>query len=160
MGMEAWRRFDCRRCGTALTTANEYGTHHGGICRDCFRVSMSERDPAKRHNYWVKYRAKNGEHLVEIARKTKSKLKQEVLSYYSDGKVVCARCGYSDIRALGLDHVNGGGAKHRRLGLAGNGFYVWLKKNNFPAGLQVLCMNCNWVKRVENDELKRPRLGS
>jgi len=24
--------------------------------------------------------------------------------------------------------------------------YSWLKKNNFPKGFQVLCMNCNFAK--------------
>jgi hypothetical protein len=47
--------------------------------------------------------------------------------------------------------------KAERIGFAGYGFYTWLKKNGFPEGLQVLCMNCNWVKRVENNELKRQK---
>jgi hypothetical protein len=121
---------------------------------------LRERDSKKRHEYWMKYREKNNEHLAEITRGSRLRLKREVLSHYSRGKVVWARYGYSDVRALGLDHVNGGGAEQRRLGFAGNGFYLWLKKNRFPEGLQVLCMNCNWLKRVENNELKRLKLGS
>jgi RNase P subunit RPR2 len=122
-------------------------------------VLLTKRDPAKRHTYWIKYRSENTEHLAEIARKSKLKLKREVLSHYSEGKIVCAKCGYSDVRALGLDHINGRGSEQRKKGFVGNGYYSWLKKNGFPPGLQVLCMNCNWIKRVDNNELRRPRPG-
>lgn len=66
----------------------------------------------------------------------------------------CARCGFSDVRALQIDHVNGGGRKE----LSKNGNTVkylkgvidsFLKKEN---KYQLLCANCNWIKRVENDE--------
>lgn len=68
------------------------------------------------------------------------------------GGVVCKRCGFDDIRALSIDHVNGGGNKHRReLGKSATGswFYRWLVKNGFPEGFQVLCMNCQFIKRHE-----------
>ena len=32
------------------------------------------------------------------------------------------------------------------------GFYLWLKRNNFPEGFQTLCMNCQWLKKEENRE--------
>jgi len=62
-------------------------------------------------------------------------------------------CGFADIRALSIDHIDGGGNKHRRFlgfGLFGAGqkFYSWLKKEGYPEGYQTLCMNCQWIKRV------------
>lgn len=30
--------------------------------------------------------------------------------------------------------------------VAGSRFYVWLKKNNYPPGFQILCYNCNCAK--------------
>lgn len=67
----------------------------------------------------------------------------------------CARCGFSDIRALQIDHVRGDGAEHRReIGRAN--IYAWLAKHNYPQDgrFQVLCANCNWIKRAENGEVR------
>jgi hypothetical protein len=60
-----------------------------------------------------------------------------------------------DIRALTIDHINGKGASERKtLGsqARGNGFYYWLKNHGYPEGYQVLCFNCNWIKRLKNRE--------
>ena len=64
------------------------------------------------------------------------------------------KCGYNDIRALAIDHVNGGGNKHRtQLGRRGGGeFYRWLVMNGYPEGYQVLCMCCQFIKKIENQE--------
>lgn len=61
------------------------------------------------------------------------------------GGLVCACCGEKRIEFLCIDHINGGGEKHRReIGKGGGGpFYNWLRKNNYPAGYRVLCSNCN-----------------
>ena len=29
-------------------------------------------------------------------------------------------------------------------------FYLWLKRNNFPPGYQVLCWNCNCGRSINN----------
>jgi len=58
----------------------------------------------------------------------------------------------TDLRVLSIDHINGGGRKDRREGKSGSLFYYWLQRNNFPKGFQVLCMNCQYVKRELNKE--------
>jgi hypothetical protein len=57
-------------------------------------------------------------------------------------------------RALTLDHINGDGATQRRAIRkgGGRGFYSWVKRNGYPKDLQVLCWNCQWIKRSENQE--------
>ena len=73
------------------------------------------------------------------------KLKLQILSHYSGGEPICAKCGLRDIRVLTIDHVGGGGRKHL-IGLkikGGSTFYRWLRLNGFPAGYRVLCFNCN-----------------
>ena len=68
-----------------------------------------------------------------------------VFQHYSKSdKPYCACCGESEIDFLCLDHINGGGSKHRRE-LNGNGriIYQWVVKNNFPDYFRVLCANCN-----------------
>jgi len=80
-----------------------------------------------------------------------AKLKLLVFGHYSPF-LMCARCGCTDIRVLTIDHIEGGGCVHRRTVLKRSGgtqFYVWLKRNGYPSGFQVLCMNCNWIKRLE-----------
>jgi hypothetical protein len=89
------------------------------------------------------------------------KLKTEVLIHYGNGKCACVKCGYSDIRALSIDHINGYGNHHRRTDGLGGGTdtYRWLKKNNYPNGYQTLCMNCQFLKKVENKEGSNKKRG-
>ena len=67
----------------------------------------------------------------------------------------CKICGFNDERALQFDHINGGGTTEFRK--YGNGISMLsrhLKDPNVRNKLQVLCSNCNWIKRVENKEVK------
>lgn len=65
----------------------------------------------------------------------------------------CVKCGFSDHRALQFDHINGGGNRERNSGIrAGAHLHRRVLKGNHE-GLQLLCANCNWIKRYENNEL-------
>ena len=72
---------------------------------------------------------------------------------------ICNKCGFDDMRALQIDHINGGGTME--LKKKGGAHYttgvirsVLNKENKY----QLLCANCNWIKRVENKEAKgRPK---
>ena len=84
----------------------------------------------------------------------RDKLKIEVLTHYSiDGKIECAICGFDNIYALCIDHINNDGATHRKKLKSGNrgGFnlYEKLRQQNYPAGLQILCANCNMIKEIQ-----------
>lgn len=76
------------------------------------------------------------------AKRTVRLLKKQVIGHYGG---VCACCGETTIEFLCIDHVNGGGARHReKLGMNGGvQFYRWLRRNHFPTGYRVLCSNCN-----------------
>lgn len=72
-------------------------------------------------------------------------VKTEVLSHYGG---LCACCGIADFDVLSIDHIYGGGEKHRKE-LKGFGHcfcYGWLKKQGYPTEYQVLCLNCNMAK--------------
>lgn len=69
------------------------------------------------------------------------KIKLAVFAYYG---TYCVCCGEQNIDFLTIDHITNDGGYHRRK--VGNGLYRWLVKNNFPAGFQVLCMQCNSSK--------------
>ena len=83
----------------------------------------------------------------------RQRLKLELLTYYGNGKLACVKCGYSDIRALCLDHVNGCPEAHKRNGkrIDSLRLYRYLKSHNFPEGYQTLCANCNYIKEFEID---------
>ena len=66
----------------------------------------------------------------------------------------CVKCGFSDERALVLDHVKGGGLKELAV-FAGNKMMYRYYLNHPTLArqrLQVLCANCNAIKRYENGE--------
>lgn len=68
------------------------------------------------------------------------------------GGPICAHCGFTDIRALQFDHKQAiGGVKKRRLGV----HKVLKEMLKHPELHQVLCANCNWIKRAENNETSK-----
>ncbi len=67
------------------------------------------------------------------------------------GGAFCKRCDFNDVRALQFDHINGGGTQERTA-LGGQQKKVWQRIRMNPAAYQVLCANCNWIKRKENEE--------
>lgn len=80
------------------------------------------------------------------------KRKLEVFQHYAAAAVpFCKCCGENNLQFLTIDHIRGGGNKHRKeifgtYPSGGSAMYWWLKKNNMPAGFQVLCFNCNCAK--------------
>jgi len=65
---------------------------------------------------------------------------------------VCIKCGFSDERALQIDHVNGGGNAERKVLVNRQAFYHKILDDS--TGYQLLCANCNWIKRCENNEYR------
>jgi len=82
------------------------------------------------------------------------RIKLEVLTHHSGGKPPrCARCSFSDVRALQLDHIVAVRDRGRaRSKYSGTYIYQWAKAHDFPPVFQVLCANCNTVKAVEETE--------
>ncbi len=84
--------------------------------------------------------------------------KEEVLTHYGGGECACVICGESRLACLSLDHINGGGTKERKKSSFIHGSYarylnlLELKLGGCSMNLQTLCMNCQWVKRFENNE--------
>jgi hypothetical protein len=79
-------------------------------------------------------------------RKRHFKLKAEVMGHYGGCKCTC--CGIDDLVVLSMDHIGGGGNAHRKM-LKEKGEKCnlhWFKRNGYPSGFQVLCMNCNAAK--------------
>ena len=94
--------------------------------------------------------------MREYGKKYREQLRILVISHYSNGTMHCMnpKCevpgGAKDIRALCIDHINGGGRQHAQE--VGNHVYYWIVKHKFPSGFQVLCQSCNIIKKIENKE--------
>lgn len=87
---------------------------------------------------------------AEKAREKYQRLRQEATTNYG-GK--CKFCGEDRLVFLVIDHISGGGNKHRQtLGSGGTRIYTWLRKNNYPNGFQVLCHNCNAAKNTLGEQ--------
>jgi len=123
------------------------------------------KNPEKQSEYNRKWREKNPEKVkqhsekyrgrYEYQRNYMQKLKEAVINHYSPNHVCQWKgCTWTDSDALSVDHINNDGAEHfRKLGkgrhFGGRQFYLWLIRNNFPKGFQILCMNHQWLKRAE-----------
>jgi len=71
-------------------------------------------------------------------------LKEKIYKEYGE---YCKNCGCSNYSFLTIDHINNDGAKHRKE--IGSYIYSWLLKNSFPKdNFQILCYNCNYIKRT------------
>ena len=67
----------------------------------------------------------------------------------------CVQCGFSDWRALQVDHVNGGGTAERKIfPSTSKVFYAKVLANRDD--YQLLCSNHNTIKRYEENEAKGP----
>lgn len=99
------------------------------------------------------WRRNNPELRRAQAERYAQKVKREVLTYYGGNSQypVCIHCGEMRLACLSIDPIRGNGAEHRKV-LRGTRIYVWLRTSNYPPGYQTLCMNCQWVKRVEKRE--------
>jgi hypothetical protein len=102
--------------------------------------------------YRKQYLRKNKEQIHRKSKERKEIIVKEVLIHYGGNPPRCVRCGFSDIMALTIDHINGSGCKERKkLGKTGVAFYRWLQKNHYPQDYQVLCMNCQFIKMRTKD---------
>ena len=105
--------------------------------------------------YMREYHRRHRGRLEEFSRKSRYKLKREILTHYGNGVCACIRCSFSDIRALTLDHIGGDTSKRQKARSSGYYFYVDLKRQGFPDGYQTLCSNCQRIKQVEQKEWRK-----
>lgn len=111
-----------------------------GLCEKC---SLPREGGTNRCNF----------HLVQqrgLGKLWRTQVRDDAFAAYGGYKCVC--CGETERLFLDLDHVNGGGNKHRAsLHKNGSAVYWWLKQHGYPKGMmQPLCSNCNQGKSRNN----------
>jgi len=130
----------CRECNKAYY--RDYRKKNKEKFSEYFKKHLSNPENKKKRNEYLKdYCQKNTNKRAIYAKKWLQNLRFMVISHYG-GKCKC--CGEEQIEFLAIDHINEGGRKHRK-SISGN-IYLWIKDNNYPDDLQVLCHNCNSAK--------------
>lgn len=90
-----------------------------------------------------RYRAEKPEHHRAVSRKAKRKQREKLYDAY--GKQ-CVLCGFSDERALSLDHIKNNGAEERKAIGDRAVYYRALIPEN-KSDYRMLCMNCQFIER-------------
>lgn len=130
-----------------LTTFHNDKQRWDGKFPRCYECEAGRRRTdaylANRKRYKSKPATREKERIAARARTANRK--RRVIDHYG-GK--CACCGERSIEFLSLDHIDGGGSKHRKtLGAKfGSSMYVWAEQQGYPIMFRVLCMNCNWAR--------------
>ena len=113
-------------------------------------AALTEREKQQRRDAVDRYQKAHPEKVRSMSRAWARKQRLIVLRHYSQSDVpFCSCCKDEHLEFLAMDHINGGGLKHRRElnnGGDGSGLYRWLIRNKFPAGFRVLCHNCNLAR--------------
>lgn len=128
---------------------------------DLMKKTMSIVKTGSKHSQETKEKIKKSWDIRGRVIKGNNKSKKEYLRNQRIAALeilggICCKCGFSDRRALQIDHINGGGSKERKERNYKGSFHknvinsVLNKENKY----QLLCANCNWIKRYENNEDK------
>lgn len=64
----------------------------------------------------------------------------------------CVKCKFDDRRALQIDHVNGNGYATNKTGSYARLIPVLASIRNGSTDYQILCANCNQIKKIEERE--------
>jgi hypothetical protein len=100
-----------------------------------------------KRNYWKTHTTRR-----KSAKDQATKLRDSIFLILG---TVCVECGYDDKRALQFDHVNGGGLKDTKRFKGHQTMLRYYRDNPeiCKKKLQILCANCNWIKKHDNDEV-------
>lgn len=125
-------------------------------CKACIAAKSKEwkmANPKKVQADRDRYREDHKEWLRDRHAKQRFETKARIIAKLGG---CCKRCGFSDHRALQFDHIDGGGAKERKS--SGFDWWSWIKKLDLmqlpelEGKIQILCANCNQIKKVEDNE--------
>lgn len=108
--------------------------------REKHRASINAKNAA----YARRRRSQEGDLLKEQGNRSNAKLREQVLTAYGRA---CACCGESAPAFLTIDHIRGGGTKHRA-SLPSKNVYAEIRREGFPKDrYRLLCWNCNCATR-------------
>lgn len=122
----------CKKCGKQKPI-EKFSRH--SIAADGYQTWCKECGKL----YKQEYRDEHGSSYNVLSRR---RIRYTVLIHYGGDPPKCECCEEPRFEFLSIDHINGGGSRHRKAVGYGR-LYEWLKQNGFPPGYRVLCHNCN-----------------
>jgi hypothetical protein len=147
-GKDSW----CKDCVTRYN--RQYYAQHSEEIK-AYRKKYY-REHLKEIKIWAKLHHQKNKEVIgrkqyEYQHQQTILLRQQVLERFG-GK--CERCGFDDSRALQIDHIHSDGAKERKTNRGVKFLSKLLKLNDseLKGNYQLLCANCQWIKRFENRE--------
>ena len=141
-----------------------YADNKDRICKEERerREKIKQENPQKHHEILVKQKAralvrrKSGEERARqkewesknrplLRKKTNDRRKADRIEAINAYGGKCHCCGEMRFEFLAIDHVNGGGAEHRKLLKSAHrrDFPRYLKSLGYPSDYRILCHNCN-----------------
>lgn len=142
--------FDHRWSGETVAALNRARETWSGAgkskrCRACRLLLPNTEEHFQQRNDTRHYADVRCRRCVSAYYRERNKTRRlKALTHYGGDPPRCACCGESAFEFLAIDHINGGGGKHRRE--IKNKFPCiirWLGHHNYPPGFRVLCHNCN-----------------
>jgi hypothetical protein len=126
-----------------FTSSGPGGKRPKRRCRECANVSRqtwSRNNPDKERAWRKAWESRQAEPNSGRVRRYQEKRRLELFMAYGNR---CECCGESNHAFLSIDHINGGGRRHRAEIGSGN-LYGWLKARGYPTdNFRLLCYNCN-----------------
>jgi hypothetical protein len=131
-----------------IRTGKKKNTRHCWYCRRTKPKEEFYKDKHRGGGY--SSRCKSCDSQLEKIRRRETTLHKQCIKKLGNK---CVRCGFSDKRALQIDHINGGGRKEIASFKSSKSYYRNVLSDT-TGKYQVLCSNCNWIKSYENKERK------
>lgn len=123
---------------------NNFPSNFRILCHNCNACVCAHRKCIHKNGVTAPFIERNPRY--EYMKQLRRNVRKQVLSQYSiTDPPSCACCGEKEFEFLCLDHINGGGKKHRQQVGRGSTFYRWVVDNKYPSGFRVLCYNCNFA---------------
>jgi hypothetical protein len=132
-------------------TIQSRGTKWCAACGEYLPVTDFYKIKGDHRNINQKYSAYCIAHTKERAAQEYLERRFEVLTRMGSS---CIQCGFDDWRALQIDHIHGGGTAEFKILHPGSRAYFAKVLAN-PNDYQLLCANCNTIKKIENGEVRR-----
>ncbi len=120
----------CKTCKTELNEENNtYYNTSGNLHNYCNRC------------YCINHRKEH--------RKRREQMRLDIFERLGNK---CKKCGFSDPRALQIDHINGRNKEKRMQWYAFRNYLLDLPESELFKNYQILCANCNKIKQYEENE--------
>jgi len=146
----------CIECGIEFTP-DKLHTFQKTCSAKCYNRGYKRKNRKRISDYERERYHKNPRKAQLQHEKYLQKLRMEIFQLLGNkcsnpNCLIPGRC--SDLRCLQIDHINGGGNQERKEAGGTFPYYRLILKKLKEGSLdyQLLCANCNWIKKCEQNE--------